>query len=171
MTLTNQPVTTGPHNARAGWRPQALALWAVVAVVTFFGGTIVENAGLPAPHLITGLVAGLVVALTGAGRRVGAVLPRVVYIAAQSIAGVLLGTYFSLSALGKGGLALIPLVAVTLLTLALSVGAGLLLARRTDLDEPTAALGMIAGGSPGSSPPPRTCVLTPAWSRSCSTPG
>lgn len=147
--MPGELTTAGTRRARSGWTREALLLWGVVAAVTFFGGTLVENAGLPAPHLITGLVAGLVIALTGIGRRVGAVLPRIVYIAGQAIAGVLLGTYFSLSALGEGGLALIPLIGVTLLTLLLSVGAGLLLARSTDLDEPTAALGLIAGGSSG----------------------
>lgn len=147
--MPSELATTGASGTRSGWQREALSLWTVVVAVTFFGGTLVENAGLPAPHLITGLVAGLIVALTGIGRRVGAVLPRVVYLAGQAIAGVLLGTYFSLSALGKGGLALIPLIGVTFLTLLLSVGAGLLLARSTDLDEPTAALGMIAGGSSG----------------------
>lgn len=132
-----------------GWNRWALGLWAVVALVTFFGGSAVEQVGLPAPHLITGLVVGLVIALTGLVRRTGAVLPRVVYLAGQAVAGVLLGTYFSLPALGRVGWALVPLVAVTLLTLLLSVGAGLFLAHRTDLDEPTAALGMIAGGSAG----------------------
>lgn len=132
-----------------GWNGRALALWAVVAAVTFFGGSAVEQVGLPAPHLITGLVVGLVIALTGLVRRTGAVLPKVVYLAGQAVAGVLLGTYFSLPALGRVGWALVPLVAVTLLTLLLSVLAGLFLARRTGLDEPTAALGMIAGGSSG----------------------
>ncbi len=132
-----------------GWSPQALLLWFVVALITFFGGSAVETVGLPAPHLITGLVVGLVLALTGLARRTGAVLPRIVYLAGQAIAGVLLGTYFSLKALTGTGLALIPLLAVTVLTLLLSVGAGLLVARRTTLDEPTAALGLIAGGSAG----------------------
>lgn len=131
------------------WSMSALLLWAVVAAVTFVGGSAVESVGLPAPHLITGLVAGLVVALTGLDRRTGAVLPRVVYLAAQAIAGVLLGTYFSLHALTGTGLALIPLVATTAVTLVLSVGAGLFVARHTTLDEPTAALGLIAGGSSG----------------------
>ncbi len=134
---------------RAGWRLPALVLWALVAAVTIFGGTLVEKVGMPAPHLVTGLVVGLVLALTGIARKVGAVLPRVVHLAAQAVAGVLLGTYFSLSALGQAGWALVPLGAVTLLTLLLSIAAGLLLARRTGLDEPTAALGMIAGGSSG----------------------
>ncbi len=132
-----------------GWSPQALLLWAVVAVVTFVGGSAVEQIGLPAPHLITGLVVGLALALTGLARRTGAVLPRIVYLAGQAVVGVLLGTYFSLSALTGTGLALIPLFAVTVATLLLSVGAGLLVGRRTSLDEPTAALGLIAGGSSG----------------------
>jgi len=89
-------------------------------------------------------VADLVIALTGLGRQVGSVLPWAVYVVARAMAGVLLGTYFSLAALGKAGLGLIALVAVALLTLLLSVGDGLLLARRTDLDEPTAVLGIIA---------------------------
>lgn len=132
-----------------GWSTKALLLWAVVGVTTFFGGSAVETLGLPAPHLLTGLVAGLVVALTGLVRRTGATLPRVVYLAAQAIAGVLLGTYFSLHALTGTGLALIPLLATTLVTLLLSVVAGLLVARYTSLDEPTSALGLIAGGSAG----------------------
>jgi uncharacterized protein len=133
----------------SGWSVPALGLWVVVALVTFFGGTLVEDVGMPAPHLLTGLVVGLVLALTGLARRAGVVLPRLVYLAAQAVAGVLLGTYFSLPALGRVGWALVPLVAVTVATLLLSVGAGLLLARRTGLDEPTAALGLIAGGSSG----------------------
>lgn len=135
--------------AGPGWAPPALLVWVVVAAVTFLGGSAVEQAGLPAPHLVTGLLAGLLLALTGVARRTGMVLPRLVYLAGQAIAGVLLGTYFSLSALTGAGLALVPLVAVTVTTLLLSVGAGLLVARATSLDESTAALGLIAGGSAG----------------------
>ena len=154
-----------------GWNSRALGLWTVVALVTFFGGTLVEDLGMPAPHLITGLIAGLVLALTGLARRTGAVLPRVVYLAGQAIAGVLLGTYFSLPALGRAGWALVPLVAVTVLTLVMSVAAGLLLARRTGLDEPTAPSGWWPGGAPGSWLLPTTCTPTPGWWRSCSTSG
>ncbi len=44
----------------------------------------------------------------------------------------------------RSRLGLIALVAVALLRLLLSVGDGLLLARRVDLDEPTAVLGVMA---------------------------
>lgn len=143
------PAEAPRQHASSGWSLPSLALWVVIGLLSVFGGTFVEEIGMPAPHLLTGLVAGLVVALTGLARRTHLVLPRVVYLAAQAIAGVLLGTYFSLPALGSVGWALVPLVAVTLFTLVLSVGAGLLVARHTSLDEPTAALEMIAGGSSG----------------------
>lgn len=132
-----------------GWSLPALGLWAAVAVVTLVGGAAVEVVGLPAPHLVTGLVVGLALALTDLAHRVGLVLPRLVYLTAQAIAGVLLGTYFSLSALTSVGGALVPLLAVTVATVFLSVAAGLLVARFTSLDKPTAALGLIAGGSSG----------------------
>lgn len=137
------------HWRGRSWSAPALLVWAAVAVVTFVGGSAVEALGLPAPHLITGLVAGLVLALTGLDTRTGAQLPRIVYVAAQAIAGVLLGTYFSLTARTATGWALVPLVATTVLTLFLSVAAGLFVARHTSLDKPTATLGLIAGGSSG----------------------
>ena len=150
MTPSRRLLDEAPGEPRPSGRSvSALGLWVVVALATFFGGSLVENVGMPAPHLLTGLIAGLVLALTGLARRAGAVMPRLVYLAAQAVAGVLLGTYFSLPALGRVGWALVPLVAITVATLLLSVGAGLLLARRTGLDEPTAALGLIAGGSSG----------------------
>ena len=126
-----------------------MGVWVVIALVAFKGGSAVEAVGLPAPHLLTGLVAGLVVALSGLAARTHVRLPRPVSLAGQAIAGVLLGTYFSLAALTSEGWGILPLVAVTVLTLVLSVGAGLLLTRRSDLDAPTATLGMIAGGSAG----------------------
>lgn len=148
-SLAGSPDEAPGEPRPSGWSVPALGMWVVVALVTFFGGTLVEDVGMPAPHLLTGLVVGLVLALTRLAPRTGVVLPRLVYLAAQAVAGVLLGTYFSLPALGRVGWALVPLVAVTVATLLLSVGAGLLLARRTGLDEPTAALGLIAGGSSG----------------------
>lgn len=127
----------------------AAAVWVVVAIVTVVGGTAVEEAGLPAPHLLTGLAVGLVVALSGTATRAGVWLPRSAYLAAQAVAGVLLGTYFSLSALTSDGWSILPLIAITFLTLGLSVSAGMFLSRHSTLDAPTATLGMIAGGSAG----------------------
>ncbi len=124
-------------------------VWAAMLLVVWKGGGLAESAGLPAPHLIAGLVVGLVVALSGLARRGGVVVPPLGYTAAQAVTGVLLGTYFnpaSLAALGGGWL---PILGVMVATLAVSVGAGVLLARLTGLDPATAALGMVAGGSAG----------------------
>lgn len=132
-----------------GWSLRALLVWAGIAVTTLAGGTVFENWGLPAPHLLVGLVVGLVVAVSGLARWSGLVLPRLVNLSAQAIAGVLLGTYFSIAALRQVGVALIPLLAITLVTVAISVVAGLVVARTTPLDRPTATLGLIAGGSAG----------------------
>src|SRR5436190_8890183 len=126
-----------------------LALAAAVAHVTGVGGAIAEGAGRPARHLLAGLLAGLVIGVWGLDRRVGVTLPRWLYLAAQAVAGTLLGAYFSLAALSRVGWSLLPLVAVTLLTLAISVAAGMSLSRHGRLDRPTAALGLVAGGSAG----------------------
>lgn len=126
-----------------------MVVWLAIAAVTFAGGGAVEEVGLPAPHLLTGLAVGLVVALTGLAARTRVRLPRPAYLAAQAVAGVLLGTYFSLPSLTSDGWNIVPLIGITLLTLVLSVLAGLVLTRCSSLDPPTATLGMIAGGSAG----------------------
>jgi len=121
-------------------------VWAAMLLVVWKGGGLAEDVGLPAPHLFTGLVVGLVVALTGLGRCAGVTAPAAGYTAAQAVTGVLLGTYFnsaSRSALGAGWL---PILIVMVATLVVSLGAGVLLARLTGLDSATAALGMVAGG-------------------------
>src|SRR4051794_3566244 len=96
--------------------------------------------------LFGALLAGLALALAAPGRvHVGAGL----FVAAQALTGVALGTYLrssSLSALGEDWL---PVAVVSAATLAVSLGAGLLMARLTELDRPTAALGMVAGGASG----------------------
>ncbi len=132
---------------RQRWLTMGL-LWLAIAGITWQGGTVLEDLGLPAPHLLTGLLVGLVVALTGLGRVSGSV-PPLGYTAAQAVAGVLLGTYFNPASLATLAGSWLPLLVVTLATLAFSVGGGVLLARLTGLDRPTAALGMIAGGSAG----------------------
>jgi uncharacterized protein len=97
--------------------------------------------------IFVALLAGLAVALLRPGSR--AAIPRPAFIAAQATLGVMLGTYLessSLSALADDWLA-VGLVSVA--TLAISVGAGVILSRLTAVDEPTGALGMVAGGASG----------------------
>jgi uncharacterized protein len=69
--------------------------------------------------------------------------------AAQAATGVALGTYLQSSSLSALGDDWLPVTLVSAATLAVSLGAGPVMARVTDLDRPTAALGLIAGGASG----------------------
>lgn len=144
-------IATGqaPGVRHSSWRdvtPLAALKWLVIAVVLYVSGTRAESAGLPAPHLFAALLVGLVLSL---GRVASVQMPTWLYVAAQAITGVVLGTYLSFSALRPIGANWLAVVAITALTLAVSLALGVLLARRTGLDRPTAALAMIAGGSAG----------------------
>lgn len=103
-------------------------------------------AGLPSSYLFGALLAGLAAALLAPSRLR---LPPRAFTAGQAGAGVALGTLLdsdSLDAIAGGWLAL---ALVTAATLAISLVAGVLLARATGLDGPTALLGMVAGGASG----------------------
>ncbi len=122
------------------------ARWAGLAVLVTAGGFALDRAGLPSSYLFAALLLGLVIAL----RRPGTfVVAPAGFRAAQAVAGVTLGAYLQTSALRELGHAWLPVTLVSAATLALSLGAGRLLARTTPLDEPTAALGLIAGGASG----------------------
>src|SRR5206468_8271865 len=59
------------------------------------------------------------------------------------------GTFLQSSTWTGRGSGWIPVIAVSLATRAVTIAAGLVLARIADLDRPTASLGMIAGGASG----------------------
>jgi uncharacterized protein len=76
-------------------------------------------------------------------------LPRPLWSGAQAVTGVALGAYVERSTVEAIGQHIVPVALVSLATLALTVVAGIVLARFSDLDRPTAAFGMIAGGAAG----------------------
>src|SRR3954452_16206881 len=102
--------------------------------------------GVPSPYLFAALLVGLTRALT---IKDPLTLPRNVFVAAQAVTGVALGTYLQRSSLHVLADDWLAVALVSLATLALSLAAGAALARLTILDRPTAALGMIAGGASG----------------------
>lgn len=102
-------------------------------------------AGLPSPSLFAALVVGLAVALRGPASE----LPPPAALAGQAVLGVALGSYVRLATLTEAARHWAPVLGVTLATLALSLGAGVLVARLGRVDLPTASLGMIAGGATG----------------------
>jgi membrane AbrB-like protein len=65
------------------------------------------------------------------------------------VTGVALGTYLQSSSLRALGDDWLPVALVSAATLAVSLGAGLVTAALTEVDRPTAALGMVAGGASG----------------------
>jgi len=84
------------------------------------------------------------------------------------VIGVSVGTVLRPGALAGLSEVWPAVVAVILGTIALSVAAGIGLARRSRLDRATAVLGLIPGGAPGAIAVSRAERPTPAWSRSCS---
>ena len=82
--------------------------------------------GLPSPTLFAGLLVGLVRALTVRGPDRGNI-PRPATTAAQVIIGVSMGSLIDLETLRTVGENWLPVLGVTVGTLALSLGAGLLL--------------------------------------------
>src|SRR3954453_12074321 len=80
---------------------------------------------------------------------VGLELPRAVFPAAQAVAGVVVGTFLHTSTLTGLGGSWRPVAVVRAATLAITIGAGVLLARIAPVDPATASLGMVAGGASG----------------------
>src|SRR4051812_40019401 len=102
---------------------------------------------MPSPTLFSALLVGLAAAL--AFPRAGLELPRWSFIAAQALVGVTIGAYLRSDALKALAGSWLPVLIVSAATLGLSIGTGWALARWTELDRPTATLGMIAGGASG----------------------
>ncbi|UJA19429.1 AbrB family transcriptional regulator [Thermoleophilia bacterium SCSIO 60948] len=120
--------------------------WIAIGVVSVAAGIALDAVGLPSSLLLAALFVGLAVALSPLR---SPVMPAGVFRASQAMAGVALGTYLqedSLVALADSWLAV---ALVSLATLGASLLAGVVLARTTSLDAPTAALGSIAGGASG----------------------
>ena len=79
----------------------------------------------------------------------GLELPRAFFPAGQAVAGVVVGTYLHTSTLTGLGARWAAVALVSAATLAITIGAGVLLARIASLDRATASLGMVAGGASG----------------------
>jgi membrane AbrB-like protein len=117
-----------------------------VAAVLVAVGIGFTRAGLPSPYLLAAFVVGIAYALVS---RISLSVPRAAAVGAQGVIGVTAGSYLQRSTIAQVGAHLAPIMAVSALTVALSVGAGLVLARVSRIDRATAAFGMIAGGAAG----------------------
>ena len=126
-------------------RPLAVD-WALIVGGTVAGGWLLDRAGLPASYLFVALIIGLVYALATPGR---VELPPAAFRVAQAVTGVAIGTFVESSILTGLGWRWIPVIVVSAATLALTIAAGIILARIAEVDRPTASLGMVAGGAAG----------------------
>ena len=102
--------------------------------------------GLPSPALFGGLLAGLVRSLAVPAR---IALPSRAMTAAQAVIGVALGALVSLETLRTVAANWLPVLLVTLGTLALSLAAGQALRLQRGISRVTGAFAMIAGGASG----------------------
>ena len=112
--------------------------------MTVAGGWLADRAGVPSAYLFAAILVGIAIALT-----VGLELPPSVFPAGQAVAGVVVGTYLHTSTLTELGSRWVPVVLVSAATLAITIAAGVLLARIARIDRATASLGMVAGGASG----------------------
>jgi uncharacterized protein len=119
----------------------ALVVAAAVGVSAVFGVL-----GLPSPTLFAGLLVGLVRALALPH---GLAVPGVTTTAAQAVLGVSMGSLIDLDTLRTVAGNWLPVLSVTVGTLALSLGAGLLLRLQRGISPVTGAFSMIAGGASG----------------------
>ncbi|GAB3130037.1 AbrB family transcriptional regulator [Tsukamurella serpentis] len=106
---------------------------------------ILGRAGVPAPALLAALLLGAALRWV-IGREVS--VPETAGRWTQAFIGVMLGGYLNLEAMRAVGPVLAPFVVISVLTIVLSVGTAWALSRWiAGLDQRTAILGLMAGGS------------------------
>lgn len=127
-----------------GWR--RIADGAAVVLVAVVVSLLLDLLGLPSPALFGGLVAGLGRALL---LPAPPAVPGRATTAAQAVIGVAMGALVELETLRALAADWLPVVLVTLATLALSLLAGLVLRLQRGISPVTGAFSMIAGGASG----------------------
>jgi uncharacterized protein len=120
--------------------------WPALGAAVVAGGSLGDAAGVPSSYLFAAILAGLAVALRAPDTLA---LPPIAFRGAQAVTGAAVGAYVQSSTFTELGTRWAPVAVVSLATLALSLAAGLAIARFARVDRTTAALGMVAGGAAG----------------------
>ncbi|QIS06107.1 AbrB family transcriptional regulator [Nocardia brasiliensis] len=118
--------------------------WVALLASVLVGAHLLDRVHFPAPQMILAILVGGALALTG---NLPTPLPRTLTIGVQGMLGVLMGSYLEISLLSSIGLALFPVLAVTVATLVISLLVAVVFARVAHVELPTATLGLLAGGS------------------------
>ena len=126
--------------------PGTLRRWPALGAATALLAVVAGTAGVPSAALFAALLTGVAWALALSGDMAP---PRRAVVPAQAVIGAALGAYFELEPLAELGGRWVPVAAVVVGTLGVSLLAGLAVAAATGLDRPTALLGLVAGGAAG----------------------
>jgi len=126
-------------------RSRAWARWVLLIALTAGGTAALTPFGVPSPALFAGLLVATVLALAG----LPVPVPRPVNGAAQAVIGVVIGVLAQPGTLAGLGGQWVPVLLVSVATLAVSMGAGLLLGLRRGISPLTGMLAITAGGASG----------------------
>lgn len=121
--------------------------WLGVALATFAASIAMGAVGLPTPALFAALLVGIAYALIAVRRPLD--VPVGGMTIGQALIGVALGAELNAWTLRAVASNWFGVSAVTLATLALSLGVGIALARLTGISQATGTLGLVAGGASG----------------------
>ena len=126
--------------------PRRAAAWRWTALVgaTVAAALPLARLGVPSAALFAALFVATALALAG---RAPGFVPRGATLAAQAVLGVVIGALVSGPTLRALAAHAIPVVLVTFATLLVSIGAGLLMGLRRDVDATTGALALTTGGA------------------------
>jgi uncharacterized protein len=120
--------------------------WTLLVALTALGTAAMAAADVPSPALFAGLLVATGLALAG---RAPETVPRPATTAGQAVIGVVIGVLAQPSTLTELAPDLLPVLVVGVSTLALSMGAGTLLALRNGVSRLTGVLALTAGGASG----------------------
>ena len=120
--------------------------WVLLLTLTVVATVPLTMIGVPSAALFAGLVVGIGLALAAWAP---SAVPRRVGIAAQGVLGVFIGTMVHRDAVEALGSHWLIVTAVAVVTLALSVLAGVLLGLHRDVSPLTGSLALVAGGASG----------------------
>ncbi|QYN31917.1 AbrB family transcriptional regulator [Pseudonocardia sp. DSM 110487] len=126
-------------------RTPAWARWALLIVLTVGSTAALTPLGVPSPALFAGLVVATVLALAG----LPVAAPGPVNGAAQAVIGVVIGVLAQPGTLAGLAGQWVPVLLVSVATLAVSMAAGLLLGLRRGISPLTGMLALTAGGASG----------------------
>ena len=120
--------------------------WALLVVGTAVGTAVLALLRLPSPALFAGLVVATALALAG---HAPAAVPRSATTLAQAVIGVVIGVLAQPSTLSGLAADWLPVLLITVGTLAVSMAAGLLLGLHPGVTPLTGMLALTAGGASG----------------------